>query len=276
MKRLCRFILPLFLVLTSIFIIACYSTNSPNMIIVNQTKQSTSSSVSQPLQNTSLTSTSQEQPVQDVSFITEDNVKIAATYYRAQGTLTNITHKAVILVHMLGKDRSTWEEFAEALQGAGLSVLAIDLRGHGESDLDWNTFSVADWKKGVLDIRGAVNFLGGKGFSISNIYFAGASIGANLVLSYASLHDEVEKIVLLSPGLNYRGVDIEDAYKHYEGKVVYVVSQGDSYSYDSVVQLAREPSQRKILKLYEGKAHGTDLFAQNPELVPALLVFFGS
>ena len=40
---------------------------------------------------------------------------------------------AVVLVHMLGRSKDEWSAVALRLQEAGLTVLAVDLRGHGGS-----------------------------------------------------------------------------------------------------------------------------------------------
>src|ERR687897_586660 len=69
---------------------------------------------------------------QTVTFITDDGVSIVGTYYAPSSGLKDST-PTIILLHMLGKDRSTWNTFASALSHKGYAVLSIDLRGHGES-----------------------------------------------------------------------------------------------------------------------------------------------
>lgn len=232
---------------------------------------STSITVVAPSSNLSIVQESispdQEDPVQDVTFTTVDGVKIAATYYIGTGS------KGVVLVHMLNTDKSVWKELAFALQDKGFHVLAIDLRGHGESDLDWQSFSIQDWKKGVNDIKRAVKFLVDKGLNTTSISLIGASIGANLALMYASEENDLQKVALLSPGLDYRGVEIEGPNKKYDHTILYAVAVSDSYSYDSVRQLYEESSAEKTLKIYAGKEHGTDLFIPYPELINELIIF---
>jgi pimeloyl-ACP methyl ester carboxylesterase len=70
-------------------------------------------------------------------------------------TTGNQTTPTVILLHMLGKDRSTWSNFASTLsQKEGYAVLSIDLRGHGESvkqnngnALSFQSFTPDDYNK---------------------------------------------------------------------------------------------------------------------------------
>src|SRR5687767_13271715 len=65
-----------------------------------------------------------------VTFVTSDGVTIGATL-RPGG---DRRAPAVILVHQLATDREEWAPvIAKLAEPPGLTVLAIDLRGHGES-----------------------------------------------------------------------------------------------------------------------------------------------
>lgn len=74
---------------------------------------------------------------QRVSFLTDDKVQIVGTYYAPQTTTLppSANANAVILLHMLGHNRSDWNDFASTLSNKtnGYAVLSIDLRGHGDS-----------------------------------------------------------------------------------------------------------------------------------------------
>ena len=61
---------------------------------------------------------------------------------------------AVVLVHMLGRSQADWEALALALQGTGITALAIDLRGHGASG-----GTVGALPDMVHDVRGAFQWL---------------------------------------------------------------------------------------------------------------------
>ncbi len=65
--------------------------------------------------------------MQKTTFTTEDGIKISANYWPAK------SENAVVLLHMLGRNKESWTSFAEKLKKAGFNVLAIDMRGHGES-----------------------------------------------------------------------------------------------------------------------------------------------
>jgi predicted alpha/beta hydrolase len=103
-----------------------------------------------------------------VQLLTADGVTIAAALYQAAGDAP-----AVVLVHMFTRTKEDWRPFAERLQAAGLTALAIDLRGHGASG-GVSTPAPAM----ALDVQAAIGFLagrsGGRGIAI-----VGASLGAS-------------------------------------------------------------------------------------------------
>ena len=65
-----------------------------------------------------------------------------------------------------------------------------------------------------MDLETAADFLiKERKAAADKISFVGASIGANLSLQYISEHPEFKTAVLLSPGLDYRGVKTEPLAK---------------------------------------------------------------
>lgn len=101
-----------------------------------------------------------------------------------------------------------------SLTQGGFSVIAIDLRGHGASEGNWRSFSPREFNAVVLDVKAAKDYLISRGVKPGRMGIVGASIGANIALRYAAEDGEIKTVVLLSPGLNYRGVAIEEAAKH--------------------------------------------------------------
>lgn len=196
---------------------------------------------------TTTTSTIPSSIGQEVSFVTDDGVELAATYWDRD------TDKELVLLHMLGRDRNDWNKFAES---ANYTVLAIDLRGHGESDGDWQSFSDVDFNKMILDVKAANEFLSG------DVIVIGASIGANVALNYADNYP-VAGVVLLSPSHDYRGVDTRAAITRYKGPLLIVTSRNDEQSYNpSLTMYNTAPSDAKQLKIYEDAGHGTRMFSK--------------
>lgn len=199
-------------------------------------------------------------PAREVMLRTKEGVNIAATYYPANG-------KGVLLLHILNSDRRAWASFAEKLQEEGYAILAIDLRGHGDSDLDWRDFveteQDSDFLDMLLDVQAAEDYLNEQGKFATIII--GASIGANLAVLHAEKDPRVEHLVLLSPGMNYRGIALPSG-PLYAGKVLLVATSEDEYSTEAVETYARRIRGEYKTIMYTGDAHGTELLEQEPEL----------
>lgn len=212
-----------------------------------------------------------------VTFQTTDRVTIVGDWLSPP-----LTKNAVLLVHMMPATRRSFAPLAEALAKATFSTLAIDLRGHGESTdqggkkLNYQNFSDAEHQASRLDIDAAMNFLKGKGFHETHIFFVGASIGANLSLDAMYRYSSTWRGVLLSPGLDYRGVKTEQPMKSLSKsqKVWLIAAKGDGYSADSVRALQKLNSLSATLTVFDGSDHGTTLFASQPTLIQDIVKYF--
>jgi len=215
-------------------------------------------------------------PMEKVSLTTSDNIKIAADLYGVKNPVGFL-----VLVHMMPSAKESYTDLAERLQNLGYESLAIDLRGHGESDDGPNgylNFSDSQHQKSIFDLEAAADYLiKNREASPDKIYFIGASFGANLVLQYISEHSEHKTAILLSAGLNYRGVKTEPLIKNLkiEQKVFFVSSRDDDSNtqenqklYDSVAA----GSQKKI-QIYDSGGHGTDLLKSQPDLIGLIAEF---
>ena len=146
---------------------------------------------------------------QRVTFRTDDGVTLAATWYEPSSRIG----PAVILVHMLTRNRREWEAMAQRLASDGIGALAMDLRGHGESGAGpLGPPDRVDYSTMVLDLRAARRFLAQRSdVQQTRVGVAGASLGANLAALLASSDPSIASLALLSPSLDYRGLRIEAA-----------------------------------------------------------------
>lgn len=205
-----------------------------------------------------------------VEFATKDGTKIIGDYYSVKSP------RGVLLLHMMPADRKSWVEFAGKLQKAGFQALAIDLRGHGESEggpNGYRNFSDSEHQASRLDVEAGAEFLKARG--VSELHLVGASIGANLALQYLAEHPEVRSAILLSPGLNYRGVLTVPALEkvsEVQG-AFFVAADDDAYSRDTVLELSQKfPFEgRRLLKIFDAGGHGTKLFEAHPEFMEELI-----
>lgn len=208
--------------------------------------------------------------MESIQFQTEDHVTIVGNYWEGDS-------QAVVLLHMMPSTKESWEEFAEALNKKGYTVLAIDLRGHGESVeqegriLNYKEFTDAEHQDSLLDVEAAMKYLEEQG--VKEISLAGASIGANLALWYQSEHPEIQKTILLSPGTNYRGILTEPFAKELteEQDVYFVAGTLDGSAVEMAKLIQNKIAGHTELKIYESSAHGTDLFAEDDALMEELI-----
>jgi len=198
-----------------------------------------------------------------VQKVASDGVTVTLEFLNVEGAAPR---GGVVLVHMLGRSRADWEPLVETLVSKGLDVVALDLRGHGQSadGLDYGDFDTGEWLGCANDIRAALDYLAEQ---VSGKYFLiGASIGANLVLIEAAADPRVAGVVLLSPGSDYHGVKPGEYAEGYGDRPALLVAAGDdAYSEKSVGALGELLADPE-LKVYPSGGHGTYLFGSRPEV----------
>jgi len=218
--------------------------------------------------------------VGDLELTTVDGFTIAATFAQGDG---EGDRPAVLLVHMLAKDRHTFDELQVKLAEKGISSLSIDLRGHGDSTADgtlnYANFSLDEWRAVSNDLKAGLEFFR----TTDNIddrltAIVGASIGANLaaILTADELTENPrvapKALVLLSPGRNYKEFSpLERGRELRTIPVLIVSSPGDTGSYATSQALSQ--ASKGELKEFEGDGHGTDLFESHPELLDEIAVW---
>lgn len=203
---------------------------------------------------------------EDITVEAEDGLELDATFYAAEG-LENAP--GVILLHMLGSNRTVWETIGlvDELAANGYAVLALDMRGHGD------TGNAQDWDLAEDDIQRVWEyFVARPEVDGEKTAVIGASIGSNMALIAAANEPAIKTAVLLSPGLVYRGVTTEDRMADYgERPLLIVASEDDYYSEDTAIKLAETAVGETQVQIYENAGHGTNMFAPQPDLTPLIL-----
>lgn len=194
----------------------------------------------------------------------DDGLTLVGEFYASEESAP-----AVLLLHMLNSRRSAWSPLIPALTDAGYNVLAVDLRGHGE------TGGAQDWTAAQTDVVHWLDWLSDQpSVNSEQTALVGASIGSNLALVGCAYDARCVTAIALSPGLDYRGVTTEEAI--IEGladrSALLVASHDDSYSADTVKALTEVATGDLGVQLYVGRMHGTNLFATNADGVTALMM----
>ncbi len=108
----------------------------------------------------------------------------------------------ILLHHGLASSAGFWGPVASRLaagvpSGPSRDVVALDARGHGESDRPDDGF---DFATIAADLHGALVALGWDGIAGPRPLLVGHSWGGNVVLEYAALHPDVPAGIVLVDG----------------------------------------------------------------------------
>ncbi len=200
-----------------------------------------------------------------VTFSATDGTELAGMYFEA----AERPAPGVVLVHMLGRTHAEWTAIADRLQQAGVTVLAVDLRGHGGSGGDRGALSAM-----AGDVRTALAWLQSRPtVRPAALGLAGASLGANLALIVAAQHPSVRALAMLSPSLDYRGVRIDvSLLKKYGSRPAWLAASAeDPYALRTVRELAADTTGPRDQRLISAPAHGTNMLSVDSALAGELV-----
>lgn len=214
--------------------------------------------------------------VQEITVVTNDSLRLTAWF-----TPSPDSGRAplIAMLPMLGQTHESYQPFVDslfkylktdtALTGQVLPhLLNFDLRGHGRSilkgtdSLTYENMSKAEFAK-IPDDVGLMILKVISAYHVridtSKITVIGASIGANAAVMTTTSLPYISRVVLLSPGTDYRSLMPADAFKNFTGKTFLATSRADRYSYETVQRLAALKKKDWILKIYPRDGHGTDI-----------------
>lgn len=168
----------------------------------------------------------------------------------------------ILMVHDRERDRTTWDDLAARLQAAGYAILTIDIRGHGK------TGGAVNWLLAQADVRAALSQLALlPGVNHTQLVVIGAGIGANLGLNACADQTGCAGVVMLSPGLDYRGITTAEAMARLGSRPVFIAaSENDDNNPADSITLDRMASGDHQLVIYPAAGHSTDMFAVEPGL----------
>lgn len=140
------------------------------------------------------------------SFKSFDLVDLRASFSMPNGVPAPVP--AVLLLHGYGENRSVWKFLEQQLLTRGWAVMALDLRGHGESKSrnqvpiqaspEWRT----DPHQFPVDVDPALDWIKAQPrINTKKIVIIGSDVGANLALIASGQYPEVRTVVAINPSL---------------------------------------------------------------------------
>lgn len=184
----------------------------------------------------------------------------------------------ILLLHQCNRERGSWTELATQAVARGYHVLTLDYRGYGESEgqrfEDFQEQQPVVAGKWPGDIDAAFSWLVmQEGVDKNRIGAAGASCGVNQSLLVARRHPEVKTVVLLSGNAT---PDAREYLRQTPGLPVFAAASVDDGNAVEGMKWILGWSQNRDNKFveYQKAGHGTDMFAVENGLQPAILDWF--
>lgn len=181
---------------------------------------------------------------------------------------------SALLVHGLDEQHGRYNELAGRLAEDGWRVLAMDLRGHGDSvnrtsgeSRTVDAFGNRDLYRARADLNASQAYLGGPPTLV-----LGASVGANLALVHGAGNPDVGALALLSPSMGRGPLSAEEPNAAFEDPILYMASREDRRAREAVEQLSANHSGPDEVRLWTGKGHGTQMLdAEGMDAIEAWL-----
>ena len=160
----------------------------------------------------------------------------------------------IVLAHMRTADQTAWFPFAADLAATGrFTVLTFDFRGYGTSAGE-KAFDRLD-----TDLSAALAYMR-ETLKVDRVFLVGASMGGTAALLVGA-RERVAGLVSISSPAQFEMLDALSAEPRIAVPQLFVTSEDDvpaRRSLEQLVKAARRPVEQQV---YDGSAHGTDLFA---------------
>lgn len=183
----------------------------------------------------------------------------------------------IILLHGLNRSHLVWSDLPATLTKAGYAVFALDLRGHGKSTtttwkrrVNWRYLKPEQWTTLYRDITQIIHFFK-KGEDYpevdgNQVAIIGEKLGANVGTFAAKYNSEVKALVLMSPGLEFKGIDASRGVLDYENNTLIMSNQDFKDSHNQARHLYNWILGPKTLQVYEKIGEGADMLTNQPSV----------
>ncbi|HEY5731908.1 MAG TPA: alpha/beta fold hydrolase [Anaerolineales bacterium] len=203
---------------------------------------------------------------------TPDNVDLIGFLHQPEVPLDD--GLVVVLAHGHTQSHKEWADFEKILIDNGITTMAFDFRGHGESGGS-DLFSTIG-----IDITTVVEFLKQRGYE--RIACIGSSMGGSACAA-GSIEGDIDGLVMLSSPMNLgrgsRLIKKRDFQALSIPKII-MFTENDYIAFaleeiDSYYETADDAGEPKDVYIYPGIAHGSGLFydEQGDQVITILLDF---
>jgi len=179
----------------------------------------------------------------EVTIKAADGLALKGTWHESEKS----GERAVLLMHAMFSNRSSWAPLLPALLDAGFRVLAVDLRGYGETGgtLEFQA-EMADAKAWLAWVRQQT------GVTADRVGVLGASLGGNVGIQVCAADAQCGAVVALSPSGSFSEPMLDFSGR---GLMVFAAAN-DGNSARAVRAMAGAAQGDFALRLVEGGAHG--------------------
>lgn len=201
---------------------------------------------------------------QTVLVRTADGALLVADFY-----LVDPLSPTIILAHQLYSNRRSWEFVISPLIGEYFNVLAIDLRGYGESS------SSINWKLAVTDMQLWFDWLRTEGgVRPDAISTMGSSMGSTLAIIGCANDALCKTAIAISPGWDYYGIQIEDALTTglNTRPLLVVYTERDRWPALGMPQIEAAATNPLTVEMFPANAHGIDMIKLYEEDIMTIII----
>ncbi len=203
-------------------------------------------------------------------FVTSDGYTIFGTWY-TPGRPTG-PRPVVLLLHWFSGNHTQWfsliPDFIPELVRSGYVVLAIDLRGHGQSTdkngeyAPFGLFTADEVHRMMEDVPSAIAWIKTRPDADSQrIAVIGVELGANLAFFSSNTYPEIKTAVSISPQFREGQPSLGPEYLRglsdfQPNSVLFLAAFGDGYAFTSAETMAQATDEPVRVTGYQGSAHG--------------------
>jgi pimeloyl-ACP methyl ester carboxylesterase len=209
----------------------------------------------------------------------QGGVTLGASWYP-----TSKEAPVLVLLHRLAGNRGDWQPLVQALrkEGPELSMLALDLRGHGQSGASEGRsgggLQGKDIERMPEDLALALTEVERRlGARPTRLLGVGADLGATVLVLAANQDPRWSALALAAPVAGLRGVDLYRPFSALRQRsILLMAAREDPVSREPFQAMSGMVGLNLTTRQYEGTEHNfTSLAVKNATLWPELVTWLG-